>query len=74
MTVKTNLKQILADRKLSIRQLAEQTGIGFESVRKMANNDMIQYQRDTLYKICLFLDIEINDLLYIEKETAEADK
>lgn len=65
MRVKSNLKIILDERQISIRQLSEKTGINFESLRRLYNDDTKQYQRDTIGRICEVLDIQIEDLLML---------
>ena len=67
----SQLKKILDKRGISIRQCAEMSGIHFETVRKMYNDDSKQYQRNTLGALCTALDVEIKDLLMlIEEEEA----
>lgn len=70
--VKSNLKQILDKRDISIRKLAEMSNgeLKFETLRKLYNNDMKQYQRDTIGLICELLEIELSELLILDvKET-----
>lgn len=68
MRVKSNLKSILDDKEMSIRQLSSETGITFETLRRLYNDDTKQYQRDTIGKVCEVLDIEIQDLLLLVKD------
>lgn len=68
MRVKSNLKAILDERNISIRQLSADTEISFETLRRLYNDDTKQYQRDTIGKICEHLQIEIQDLLILVKE------
>ena len=63
MRVKSNLKRILDDREISIRQLAKDTGLPFETLRRLYNDETKQYQRDTIGRICEVLDVELSDLL-----------
>ncbi|MGD6831452.1 helix-turn-helix domain-containing protein [Sutcliffiella halmapala] len=63
--VKSNLKRILDERKMSIRQLSESTGIPFETVRRLYNDTTVRYERNTLGKICDELKLDINDLLVL---------
>jgi DNA-binding Xre family transcriptional regulator len=65
---KSNLKAILDARDMSIRQLSEKTGLPFESLRRLYNDETKQYQRDTIGKICEELQIEISDLLILVDE------
>ena len=63
MRVKSNLKRILDDREISIRQLAKDTGLPFETLRRLYNDETKQYQRDTIGRIYEVLDVELSDLL-----------
>lgn len=68
MRVKSNLKAILDDKGMSIRQLSSATGVSFETLRRLYNDDTKQYQRDTIAKVCEVLKIEIKDLLLLVED------
>jgi putative transcriptional regulator len=68
MRVKSNLKAILDERKISIRQFSEETGLQFETLRRLYNDETKQYQRDTLGRVCEVLGVEINELLILVNE------
>lgn len=68
MRVKCNLKVILDERKISIRQLAQDTGIGFESLRRLYNDEAKSYTKNVIEKVCKELDIEINELLILVED------
>ena len=68
MYVKSNLKVILDEREISIRKLQKMTGLGFETLRRLYNDDTKQFQRDTLGKICEVLEIGIADLLILSDD------
>lgn len=63
--LKSNLKQILDDRGISIRHLAQAIDYRFESVRNLYNDDIERLPKDLLYRVCTYLEIEIGDLLKI---------
>lgn len=70
--VKSNLKRILDERKMSIRHLSEATGLPFETVRRLYNDTTVRYERNTLGKICDELKLNIDDLLVlVESEEQE---
>lgn len=62
-TVKSNLKSILDDRGISIRELSRMTELPFETLRRLYNDETKQYQRDTLAAVCVTLGIDISELL-----------
>ena len=59
----SNLKALLDERGLSIRKFSDMTGLPFETLRRLYNDDTKQYQRDTIGRICEVLNVEINELL-----------
>lgn len=73
MRVKSNLKAILDGRDMSIRELEAISGLKFESLRRLYNDDTKQYQRETIGRICKVLNVGIGDLLILvdEEEGAE---
>jgi len=68
LPVKSNLKAILDKNGVSIRQVSRDIEYRFESVRQLYNDEMERYPKDLLYKLAIYLDIPINELLIIEKE------
>jgi DNA-binding Xre family transcriptional regulator len=69
MRAKSNLKEVLDSRDKSIRQLANETGLQFETLRRLYNDETKQYQRDTIGRICEVLDIKIEELLILTEES-----
>lgn len=68
MRVKSNLKMILDERQISIRKFSELSGLKFETVRRLYNDDTMQYQRDTIGRVCEVLEVEIGELLILVDE------
>jgi hypothetical protein len=60
------------DPKLSIRQLAKDINYHFDSVRRMYKNEMVQYPRDLLLKLCLYFNVQPGELIGID-EMEESD-
>lgn len=46
------------DPKLSIRKLAKDINYHFDSVRRMYKDEMVQYPRDLLLKLCLYFNVQ----------------
>lgn len=65
--VRSNLKTLLDKREISIRQLSKDTGLQFETLRRLYHDNSKQYHRDTLAKICEVLNVEVDDLLILDK-------
>jgi DNA-binding Xre family transcriptional regulator len=69
--INSNLKQILDERKLSIRQVARDIDYRFDSVRQLYNNENKNYPRELLTKLCTYLNVTPGEILIIEKEQSE---
>jgi DNA-binding Xre family transcriptional regulator len=69
--VKSNLKQLLDARELSIRQVARDIDHRLESVRQLYNDELERYPRELLSKLCIYLNVTPGDLLIIKKEQSE---
>lgn len=70
-TLKSNLKQIMDARGLTIRQVSRDIDHRFGSVRQMYNDEMERFPRDLLAKLCTYLGVTPNDLLVLEEAPAE---
>jgi DNA-binding Xre family transcriptional regulator len=65
--VKSNLKPILDEKDISIRQLAKDTDLKFETLRRMYHDETKQYNKEMIAKVCEVLEVEISDLLILEE-------
>lgn len=63
--IKSDLKTILDERGISIRQLAHAIDYRFESVRNLYNDEMERLPKALIYRVCTYLEISISDLLKI---------
>ncbi|MEK3719736.1 helix-turn-helix domain-containing protein [Paenibacillus sp. FSL H8-0034] len=72
--IRSNLKAVMEnhDPKLSIRKLAKDIDYHFDSVRRMYKDEMVQYPRDLLLKLCLYFKVQPGQLIRIE-ENVESD-
>ena len=68
MVINSKLKSIIDERGLSIRKVAADTGINFESLRRFYNNDTERYSRDVLEKLCKYLNVDIPDLIQLDRQ------
>ena len=67
MRAKSNLKNVLDERGISISKCAEMAGLKKETVRRLYNDTTMQYQRDTLGALCSALNVGIADILVLEE-------
>ncbi|MCP9298423.1 helix-turn-helix domain-containing protein [Bacillus halotolerans] len=72
--IRSNLKPILDERKISIRKLSRDIDHEYPTVRKLYNNEMERYPRELLDKVCTYLNIELQELLIFEKGHNHIDR
>jgi DNA-binding Xre family transcriptional regulator len=68
MNIHSNLKSIVDERGVSLRQLSHDIDHRFESVRKMYNDELERFPRDLLAKLCEYFDITPAELFTISAE------
>ncbi|WP_312876086.1 helix-turn-helix domain-containing protein [Paenibacillus alginolyticus] len=68
--IRSKLKEVMEnhDPKLSIRRLAKEINYHFDSVRRMYKDEMVQYPRDLLLKLCLYFNVQPGQLIGIEMD------
>jgi DNA-binding Xre family transcriptional regulator len=72
--LRSRLKGILDEKGISVRQVAREINYRPESVRQMYNDQMERFPRDLLSRLCQYLNITPNDILYIEKRNPTPEK
>ncbi|QVR62256.1 helix-turn-helix transcriptional regulator [Bacillus subtilis subsp. subtilis] len=71
--IRSNLKSILDQRKISIRQLSREINHEYPTVRKLYRDEMERYPRELFDKVCTYLNIELQELLIFEKSHNHID-
>ncbi|MCG7383385.1 helix-turn-helix transcriptional regulator [Paenibacillus sp. ACRRY] len=67
MQIRSNLRQIIDQRDIKIKELARAIDYRFESVRMMYHDEMERYPRELLTKICVYLNVNIDELLTLRE-------
>lgn len=65
--IKIRLAEILKEKEKSIYWLAEETGITYPTLHKIATKETLSIKLEILEKIVTVLDVTFNDILEIEK-------
>lgn len=70
LVIRSKLKEVMEnhDPKLSIRKLAKDVNYHFDSVRRMYKDEMVQYPKDLLLKLCLYFNVQPGQLIRIEED------
>lgn len=68
--IRSKLSEVMEkhDPKLSIRKLAKEINYHFDSVRRMYKDEMVQYPRDLLLKLCTYFNIQPGELIRMEAD------
>lgn len=69
MGIILRLDRVMADRKMSLNELAERVGISNVNLSKLKNNKVTAIRFSTLSAICEVLNCQPGDILEYEKES-----
>lgn len=61
----SNLANIAKQHNITVRKLAREIDYRYESVRSLWNNTAKHYPGELLYRICMYFNIGINELLLL---------
>lgn len=66
--LKSNLKAMLEQRKISMRELSRRIDYRFETIRQLCNNNIKQLPVELIERICEELNCDVSDLFVLEKD------
>jgi putative transcriptional regulator len=66
--IKCHLSKLLGEKKLSIADIARDTGINRGVITRLYHETAIRVDLKVVEEICDYLDCELSELLSIEKE------
>lgn len=66
--LRSNLKAIIDEREISIRELSRMTDIHFETVRRFYNDEMNRFPREFLSRMWRVLNVSVSDLLVFDDQ------
>ena len=66
--IKSKLKTIIDQRKISIRKLSRDIDHEYPTVRTLYNDEMERYPRELFDKVCPYQNIELHELLIFQKD------
>ncbi len=74
--MRSNLRVLTAQksqherRRISLRTVSEETGITRYAIYALANDELREYPKEVLEKLCTYFDCSIGDLLLTEEREA----
>lgn len=67
--VKNNLRVLMAQHKMNIKDVHEKTGLSRTTISKLYNEESTKIGMDTIAALCTLFNCDVNELLYLEKES-----
>jgi putative transcriptional regulator len=71
IVIKSNLKALLDERELSLRQVSRDIDHRLESIRQLYNDELERFPRELLNKLCNYLEVSPGDIIKHEKEPTD---
>lgn len=71
MKVRNNLRVLMAKQKMNIQDVHERTGLSRTTISKLYNETSTTISFETIYKLCMLFNCDVDDLLYLEGEEKE---
>lgn len=68
-----NLKKILQEKNITLSEISKNTGISIKALSAFQNQKTEGVQYQTIYKIVKYLDIDISELISIDKHNLKID-
>lgn len=62
-----HLSTILGEKKIKVAELSRDTGINKNTLHRLYNETATRVELEMIEKLCLYLDIDINDLFSIKE-------
>lgn len=66
--IKSNLKVLLDERDISLRQVSRDIDYRLESIRMLYHDEMERYPRELIDKLCVYLDVPVEKILVFDQE------
>ena len=67
--VKNNLRVLMAQHKMNIKDVHEKTGLSRTTISKLYNEESTKIGMDTIAALCTLFNCDVNELLYLDKES-----
>ena len=62
-----NLPVLLAERRMKVADVVRETGMSKTTLHKLYNGQSTRIDFETIEKLCLLLDVEVGELLKLQK-------
>jgi putative transcriptional regulator len=63
--IKCHLSSLLGEKKIRVAELSRDTGINKNTLHRLYNETATRVDLEVLEKLCLYLDVKIEDLLEV---------
>lgn len=66
--IKCHLSSILGEKKIRVAELSRDTGINKNTLHRLYNETATRVDLEVLEKLCLYLDVKIEELLEVTEQ------
>lgn len=63
--IRINLSRLMGERRLKIADVCRDTGLSRTTVARLYHEEVIKLDLETLELLCIYLDVDISDMLEI---------
>lgn len=67
MIIKNNLRILMAQHKLNIKDVHEKTGLSRTTISKLFNETSTTISFETIGKLCELFDCEVDELIFLDR-------
>ena len=67
-----NLPVLLAERRMKVADVVRETGMSKTTLHKLYNGQSTRIDFETIEKLCLLLDVDVGELLKLQKIDSNA--
>lgn len=64
------LHMLLAEKRMTQKELSEATGIGQNSISRYCNNTWVKFDKEHLEKLCIYFSCNVEDIITYKEDTA----
>ncbi len=63
------LHMLLAEKRMTQKELSEATGIGQNSISRYCNNTWVKFDKEHLDKLCIYFQCKVEDIITYKEDT-----
>ena len=72
MNIKCNFKQLMKEQNISMYRVQKKSNLSYKTLNKYRDDNVKQYDKEVLAKLCTILGCKIEELLILEDSKNES--